>query len=60
MRIAQIMTKECSNFDEAEKTCTTFMYWVRVSILTKSEKASSVGYFKVDNLTGSRSGNVPL
>ena len=60
MRIAQIMSKECSNFDEAEKTWATFMDWVRVSILTKSEGAANVGDFTVDALTGCRNGKVPL
>ena len=61
MRMAQIMSKECSNFDEAEKTWGTFMDWVRVCLLTKADGARVVGDFNtVDALTGCRNGKVPL
>ena len=60
MRIAQQISKETSNFDEAEKTWATFMDWVRVSILTGAEGASTVGDFTVDNLAGNRNGKVAL
>ena len=59
-RMAQIITKETSNFDEAEKTWATFMDWVRVSILTGAEGAATVGDFTVDNLIGNRNGKAAL
>ena len=60
MRIAQQISKETSNFDEAEKTWATFMDWVRVCILTGTEGASTVGDFTVDNVVGNRNGKVAL
>ena len=58
MRIAQIITKETSGFDEAEKTWATFMDWIRVSVLTGIQGASSLADFTVKELAGAKNGKV--
>ena len=56
-RIAQIVSKESSNGDDAAKSWEHFLDWARVSLLSGSSQLSD---YKVEALQGSRGSKVEI